>query len=169
GTLHDALDQAFTEPGVAVRSGQFDGLKTDDFKAKMIEHLEAEGLGKRQVNYKLRDWVFSRQRFWGEPIPIYFPVETSGDPRQGDAYAIDYSRPIAVDDSELPLKLPQLDDYQPTGDPQGPLSKALEWRFFQKDGSWYARETNTMPQWAGSCWYFLRYLDPHNEKEIFSQ
>jgi leucyl-tRNA synthetase len=169
GKLHDSLEQAYVEPGIAVRSGRFDGLRTEEFKKQIIDHLEAEGLGKRQVNYKLRDWVFSRQRYWGEPIPIYFPVQTEGDPRQGSDYTIDYSQPIAVEDSELPLKLPDLDDYQPTGDPRGPLSKALDWRFFQKDGKWYARETNTMPQWAGSCWYYLRYLDPHNSERIFSE
>jgi leucyl-tRNA synthetase len=118
------------------------------------------------VQYKLRDWVFSRQRYWGEPIPVYFPVQTSGDPRRGAPYTIDYSTPIAVEESELPLLLPELDDYHP-GDPQGPLAKALDWRFFQKNGQWYARETNTMPQWAGSCWYYLRYLDPDNTEQIF--
>jgi leucyl-tRNA synthetase len=109
--------------------------------------------------------VFSRQRYWGEPIPIYFPVQCDGDPRRGDAYEIDYSRPLALADSELPLVLPELEDYQP-GDVQGPLARALEWRFFQKEGSWFARETNTMPQWAGSCWYFLRFLDPHNQEAL---
>ncbi len=168
GSLHEGLEAAFSGDGIAVRSGVIDGLKTPEAKARILDHLEAQGIGKRQVNYKLRDWVFSRQRYWGEPIPIYFPVKTSGDPRKGDAHEIDYSRPIAVEESELPLKLPELEDYKP-GDPQGALVKALEWRFFQKDGQWYARETNTMPQWAGSCWYYLRYLDPRNDAEIFSQ
>jgi leucyl-tRNA synthetase len=166
GSLHDNLEQAYTADGIAVRSGAFDGLKTADFKSKIIEHLVAQKIGKSKVQYKLRDWVFSRQRYWGEPIPVYFPVQTSGDPRQGAAYSIDYSKPIAVAENELPLLLPELDDYHP-GDPQGPLAKALDWRFFQKDGQWYARETNTMPQWAGSCWYYLRYLDPHNATQIF--
>ena len=120
------------------------------------------------MNYKLRDWVFSRQRYWGEPIPVYFPVATSGDPRKGAEHTIDYSRPIACDVKELPLLLPELDDYHP-GDPQGPLVRALDWRFFQRDGRWYARETNTMPQWAGSCWYYLRYIDPRNDERIFSE
>src|SRR5690606_17956831 len=161
------LDQAFVEDGVAVNSPVINGLATPQAKAKMLEHLERERLGSREVSYKLRDWVFSRQRYWGEPIPIYFPVHTAGDPRRGDAHTIDYSTPIAVEESELPLKLPDLDDYRP-GDPAGALVKALEWRFFQKEGKWFARETNTMPQWAGSCWYYLRYLDPRNESEIFS-
>ncbi len=168
GMLHQSLDAAFVDDGIAVRSGQFDGLKTPDMKHKIIEFLEEQGIGRRKVNYKLRDWVFSRQRYWGEPIPIYFPVKTDGDPRKGADFEIDYSTPIAVDESELPLMLPELEDYRP-GDPQGPLVRAVDWRFFQKDGSWYARETNTMPQWAGSCWYYLRYLDPHNSSEIFSK
>lgn len=168
GALHDALDAPFVEDGVAVRSPLIDGQKTSDAKNTMIAHLEQKGLGVRQVNYKLRDWVFSRQRYWGEPIPIYFPVKTDGDPRQGAEYSIDYSTPIPLDESELPLELPELDDFRP-GDPAGALVKALDWRFFQKDGKWYARETNTMPQWAGSCWYYLRYLDPRNEERAFSE
>jgi leucyl-tRNA synthetase len=110
--------------------------------------------------------VFSRQRYWGEPIPIYFPVTTQGDPRTGAAYSIDYDQPIPLEDSALPLLLPELEDYRP-GDPQGPLARALDWRFFQRDGKWFARETNTMPQWAGSCWYYLRFLDPHNTERLF--
>lgn len=168
GSLSDDLKEAFSDHGVAVRSGQFDGLSTAECKAKVIEHLVATGAGERRVNYKLRDWVFSRQRYWGEPIPIYFPVETQGDPRNGDPHTIDHGSPIACEESELPLLLPELDDYHP-GDEQGPLAKALDWRFFQRDGKWFARETNTMPQWAGSCWYYLRYIDPNNSKEIFSE
>lgn len=168
GKLHEELSEAFTEDGIAVRSPLIDGLPTAEAKKKMTELLSAQGLGQEQINYKLRDWVFSRQRYWGEPIPVYFPVKTEGDPRKGDPHEIDYSQPIAVEESELPLTLPDLDDFKP-GDPAGALVKALDWRFFQKDGNWYARETNTMPQWAGSCWYYLRYLDPHNEQEIFSQ
>jgi leucyl-tRNA synthetase len=165
GALHERLERAYTGDGVAVRSGEFDGQQTPAVKANIIRHLESLGIGRRKVNYKLRDWVFSRQRYWGEPIPIYFPMRCDGDPRRGDAYEIDYSRPLALADSELPLVLPELEDYQP-GDVQGPLARALEWRFFQKDGSWFARETNTMPQWAGSCWYFLRFLDPHNQEAL---
>ena len=168
GQLADSVDAAFTGEGVAVRSGQFDGQPTADCKKNIVAFLEKEGIGARQVNYKLRDWIFSRQRYWGEPIPIYFPVKTDGDPRQGASYEIDYGTPIACDESELPLLLPELEDYHP-GDPEGPLARALEWRFFQRDGKWFARETNTMPQWAGSCWYYLRYLDPHNDEAIFSE
>jgi leucyl-tRNA synthetase len=168
GTLHDQLDAPYTEEGVAVRSGQFDGQPTRVMTENVINYLEQQGIGERRVNYRLRDWVFSRQRYWGEPIPIYFPVKTEGDPRKGAAYEIDYGSPLAVSDSELPLRLPELEDYKP-GDPQGPLSRALDWRFFQKDGKWFARETNTMPQWAGSCWYYLRYLDPNNSSELVSE
>jgi leucyl-tRNA synthetase len=168
GKLREKLDAAYTGDGIAVRSGEFDGLPTAEFKRRIIDHLERTGVGRRRVNYKLRDWVFARQRYWGEPIPVYFPVQTSGDPRQGAEHSIDYSQPIACEEAELPLTLPELDDYHP-GDPQGPLVKALHWRFFQRDGKWYARETNTMPQWAGSCWYYLRYLDPRNSGRAFAE
>jgi len=168
GSLTEQVDQVFSDDGIAVRSGQFDGQPTPLMKSNVIAFLEAQGIGRRRVNYKLRDWVFSRQRYWGEPIPIYFPVKTAGDPRRGDAYEIDYNTPIAVAESELPLLLPALDDYRP-GDPQGPLVRATDWRFFQKDGQWFARETNTMPQWAGSCWYYLRFLDPTNAQELVSK
>ena len=168
GSLTERVEHCFSDEGIAVRSGQFDGQPTAQVKAKVIDFLEAEGIGRRRVNYKLRDWVFSRQRYWGEPIPVYFPVRTAGDPRRGDAYEIDYETPIAVEESELPLLLPVLEDYRP-GDPQGPLVRATDWRFFQKDGKWFARETNTMPQWAGSCWYYLRFLDPANSTELISK
>jgi leucyl-tRNA synthetase len=167
GTLHDTLDAPFTADGIAVRSGILDGQPTPEAKQTILRHIEQQRLGERKVNYKIRDWVFSRQRYWGEPIPIFFPVSCEGDPRRGDPHTIDFSKPQAVPDSELPLRLPELEDYAP-GDPAGALVRALEWRFFKKDGKWYARETNTMPQWAGSCWYYLRFLDPHNEQAPFS-
>lgn len=132
--------------------------------------LKQQGVGDFRVTYKLRDWVFSRQRYWGEPIPIYFPITCDGDPRKpGADVEIHYDKPIAVEESELPLRLPALEDFKSTGDPAGPLARATDWRFFQRDGAWFARETNTMPQWAGSCWYYLRYLDPKNEKAAWSQ
>jgi leucyl-tRNA synthetase len=168
GTLHESPSKPFTDDGISVRSGQFDGLRTPEAKKKILEYLESKKIGRTKVNYKLRDWVFSRQRYWGEPIPVYFPVETTGDPRKGALAKIDYTRPIACTRDELPLLLPELDDYHP-GDPQGPLVRALDWRFFERDGKWYARETNTMPQWAGSCWYYLRFIDPGNAARIFSE
>lgn len=165
----EPLEEAMIEEGIAVNSGPYNGLKTAEFKAKIIEDLQTSGKGERRVETKLRDWVFSRQRYWGEPIPIYFPVETEGDPRKGDPYTIDYSKPMPVPREELPLELPELDDFRPGEDPEGVLARAVEWRFFERDGKFYARETNTMPQWAGSCWYYLRFIDPHNDKEPFSQ
>ncbi|HEY8428929.1 MAG TPA: leucine--tRNA ligase [Sandaracinaceae bacterium] len=165
----EPLKEAMVEPGIAINSGKYDGLPTEEFKKRITEDLEREGKGKRRIEYKLRDWVFSRQRYWGEPIPIYFPVETDGDPRRGDPHTIRYDQPIPLEDSELPLRLPELDDYRPGDDPAGVLARALDWRFFRKDGRWYARETNTMPQWAGSCWYYLRFTDPKNEREPWSR
>jgi len=167
GELHESLAAPFTGDGIAVRSGQFDGQRTPEMKQNILRFIEQSKLGDRKVNYRLRDWVFSRQRYWGEPIPVFFPVACEGDPRRGDPHTIDYSKPIPVPENELPLVLPELEDYAP-GDPAGPLVKALDWRFFQQNGQWFARETNTMPQWAGSCWYYLRYLDPTNDKEPFS-
>jgi leucyl-tRNA synthetase len=105
------------------------------------------------VNYKLRDWLFSRQRYWGEPFPILHEVDEKGNPTG-------VIRPLTEQD--LPLRLPELEDFKPTGSPEGPLSKATDWVHVSRDGKRYRRETNTMPQWAGSCWYYLRYLDPKN-------
>jgi leucyl-tRNA synthetase len=169
GKLHEKLAEAYVGDGVGVQSGAFDGLPTPEMKRAIVARLAELGRGSAKVTYKLRDWVFSRQRYWGEPIPIYFPVETSGDPRRGDAHTIRYDKPIAVDEAELPLRLPDLEDFRPGDDPAGPLARAAAWRFFQKDGAWYARETNTMPQWAGSCWYYLRFVDPHDDAEGWSE
>jgi leucyl-tRNA synthetase len=169
----EALTEAFQDEGIAIDSGEFTGLQTQDFKRRITDWLEAQGHGQRRVNFKLRDWVFSRQRYWGEPIPVYYPVSAALDPElpvpadfdpKRDAHTIHYETPIAVQESELPLVLPETADFQPTGDAEPPLSRCLDWRYFQQDGRWYARETNTMPQWAGSCWYYLRYLDPHNDQ-----
>ncbi len=169
GQPRGTLAAADPNPGLAVNSGKYDGLTTDEAKKAIIADLETAGTGRGRVQYKLRDWVFSRQRYWGEPIPIYFPVDTDGDPREGAEYTVRFDQPIAVDESELPLTLPELDDYKPGEDPAGPLARAKNWRFFHRDGQWYARETNTMPQWAGSCWYYLRFLDPDNQDQIFDR
>ncbi|MEM7136925.1 MAG: leucine--tRNA ligase [Myxococcota bacterium] len=162
------LAEAFVSEGIAVNSGKYDGLETATFKKQVTQDLEAAGKGAARVEYKLRDWIFSRQRYWGEPIPIYFPVQTDGDPRAGADFKIDYDKPIAVNAEDLPLQLPELEDYQPGEDPAGVLARATDWRFFQQDGAWFARETNTMPQWAGSCWYYLRFLDPSNDDALCS-
>ncbi|MCE0523233.1 MAG: leucine--tRNA ligase [Methylacidiphilales bacterium] len=138
---------AFTDYGIAVNSGFLDGLPTAEAKAKMIDWLEKEGKGTRRVQYKLRDWLFSRQRYWGEPFPVIW---------NGDRHEV-------IPESELPLVLPELDDYKPTPEGLAPLAKAKDWVQLP-DGR--TRETNTMPQWAGSCWYYLRYCDPKNSRAL---
>ena len=138
----------FSGDGTAVNSGPLDGLSTAEAKKRILDILEEAGTGHRSIKYKLRDWLFSRQRYWGEPFPLMLDAA-------GNAYAIP--------ESELPLELPKMADFKPTGTPDAPLSKAPdEWLRVVDDGITYTRETNTMPQWAGSCWYFLRYIDPHN-------
>lgn len=136
--------------GTSINSDFITGLPTPEAKATMIQWLEENGKGNKKVNYKLRDWLFSRQRYWGEPFPI---VWEDGHHK-------------AIDESELPLLQPELDDFAPTGDPRGPLVKATDWISYSETAQ---RETNTMPQWAGSCWYYLRYLDPHNEYRFVDQ
>jgi len=142
--------KGYTDPGTAVNSGFLDGLPTAEAKAKMIDWLGANDQGKRRVQFKLRDWLFSRQRYWGEPFPIVW--------KDG--------KHQAIPDSELPLLAPPLEDYKPSGSPEPILTKAREWVELP-DGS--IRETNTMPQWAGSCWYYLRYCDPSNSDRFISK
>ncbi|MDR0585762.1 MAG: leucine--tRNA ligase [Treponema sp.] len=137
--------------GWAVNSGEFTGLATRDAIRGITEWLEKKGIGKRAVNYKLRDWIFSRQRYWGEPIPLVH-CETCGI--------------VPLNESDLPLRLPEVQSYAPTGTGESPLAAIDEWvnTSCPKCGGKAKRETNTMPQWAGSCWYYLRYLDPRNAK-----
>ncbi|MGE4285804.1 MAG: leucine--tRNA ligase [Phycisphaerae bacterium] len=151
--LAEAGEICFAGNGTAINSGKFDGLTTQEFKKKIIAWLEEKGLGKQAVNYKLRDWLFSRQRYWGEPFPIL--------------HAEDGER-IAIDESELPLMLPEVENYKPNRDGQPPLANAVDWvEVVLPDGRKARRELNTMPQWAGSCWYYLRYIDALNPSAPF--
>jgi leucyl-tRNA synthetase len=142
--------KGYTDDGVAVNSGFLDGLTTQQAKRKMIDWLEEKGLGKGKVNFKLRDWLFSRQRYWGEPFPIVW----------------EDARHRAVPESELPVLPPDLEDFKPSGTPEPPLSKAVDWVRYSETAK---RELNTMPQWAGSCWYYLRYCDPKNSERFISK
>jgi leucyl-tRNA synthetase len=144
---HPPAGRAFVEPGFAVNSLAIEGLPTDQAKARMIQVLSAESTGRRCVNYKLRDWIFSRQRYWGEPFPIVLDAA-------GNA--------LAAPEDQLPVTLPEISDFRPTGTMDPPLSRAREWVNVTIDGQPAVRETNTMPQWAGSCWYYLRFIDPRN-------
>jgi leucyl-tRNA synthetase len=164
---------AFTDDGVTrygpLCPGIPDGTSSERARELVTNELVARSQGNPKVTYRLRDWVFSRQRYWGEPIPVYFPVSCEGDPRvPGTAFTVHYEKPLAVEYDELPLLLPPLEDFRPGTDPAGPLARVADWRFFLRNGKWYARETNTMPQWAGSCWYYLRFLDPRNDREAWS-
>ena len=153
GSTVEVLKEPFVDDGVSVNSGLLNGLPTPEAKQKIIGRLEDQKLGHRRVNYKLRDWLFSRQRYWGEPFPVLHELDDAGNPTG-------FVRRLDV--SELPLTPPDLEDFKPIGTPEGPLSKATDWVNVTIDGKRYRRETNTMPQWAGSCWYYLRYIDPKN-------
>ena len=152
------MKEAYTskEDGIAVNSGFLNGLKTKDAIETTIKYLEENKLGERKVNYKLRDWVFSRQRYWGEPIPMVYCEDCGWVP---------------VPEEELPLKLPEIEDYEPGENGESPLAKQTEWIKTKCPhcGKDARRETDTMPQWAGSSWYYLRYMDPHNDKEFASK
>ncbi len=151
-------DGLFTGDGVAVASGPYTGLDTRTFIGRVTADLEAAGLGRAAVNYKLRDWLFSRQRFWGEPFPILHELDAEGRPTGAIR---------AVDERELPVGLPHLTDFKPGDTPDPPLSRSpSDWLYVDRDGKRYRRETNTMPQWAGSCWYYLRFLDPANTERF---
>jgi leucyl-tRNA synthetase len=140
--------ECFTGDGLAVNSGEFTGMTTAAFKEKVTKWLEQQNLGKKAVNYKLRDWIFSRQHYWGEPFPV---THVDGSV-------------MAMSESELPLVLPKAESYKPSATGESPLATIGEWlNVTLPDGRKARRETNTMPQWAGSCWYYLRYLDPKND------
>ncbi|HEV2946840.1 MAG TPA: class I tRNA ligase family protein, partial [Gemmataceae bacterium] len=151
------FDEAFVGEGLAVNSGEYNGLPSNDFKTKIIAALEAKGTGTRKINYKIRDWLFSRQRYWGEPFPLLHELDKDGKPT---------GLIQALSPSELPLLLPQLEDYKPSGKAEPPLEKAQAWTRVTRNGLPFKRENNTMPQWAGSCWYYLRFLDPINEQAL---
>ncbi|WP_166980666.1 leucine--tRNA ligase [Rhodocaloribacter litoris] len=150
--------KAYTGDGPAVNSGFLDGLSVAEAKRKIIAWLEETGYGRATVTYKLRDWLFSRQRYWGEPFPILYAPD---------------GRVVPVDEKDLPVTLPEMDDFRPAASddpdapPRPPLSRAPEsWRFVEIDGVRYEREYNTMPQWAGSCWYYLRFIDNKNDERF---
>jgi len=188
----------YTGPGVMVNSGEYDGLEVETCKSHLIANLEADGEGEGTVNYKLRDWLFSRQRYWGEPFPILWVDEAAWESltqehTSSDLHALLPEEPVTcvidgqvryavpVPEKDLPLRLPEVENYQPAGTGESPLAKATEWvevfvdletgttlprsADLPEHGVWVraTRETNTMPQWAGSCWYYLRYLDPKND------
>ena len=154
----DVEKEAFTDcaTGIMVNSGFLDGLTVEEAKKTIIKWLEEQKKGETKVNYKLRDWVFSRQRYWGEPIPLV------NCPKCGW---------VAIPESELPLRLPEVESYEPTDNGESPLAKLTDWvkTTCPCCGGPAERETDTMPQWAGSSWYFLRYMDPHNDKALASK
>ena len=158
GKIQEKLEEAFTDTqtGVLVNSGFLTGLSVADAKKKVIEYLEENKIGSKKVNFKLRDWVFSRQRYWGEPIPMVYCEDCGWVP---------------LDEKDLPLKLPEVKDFLPGENGESPLAKHEEWinTTCPHCGKPARRETDTMPQWAGSSWYFLRYMDPHNDKALASK
>jgi leucyl-tRNA synthetase len=162
GSIRDDLlagRVAFIADGVAINSGRFNGQPTARFKQSIADYLENTGLGRAAVNYKLRDWLFSRQHFWGEPFPILHELDSQGNPT---------GLIRAIPAEELPVDLPPKMQFDAKHDsPEPPLEKAPEdWLYVTRDGKRYKRETNTMPQWAGSCWYYLRFLDPKNQQAL---
>ncbi len=146
-------EEAYSGHGIMLNSGEYNGMDSKAFTREIIRRIEDEGLGKGAVNYKLRDWIFTRQRYWGEPIPVIH-CEKCGV--------------VPVSEKDLPVVLPEVESYTPTEDGDSPLAKVEEWvnTSCPKCGNDAKRETNTMPQWAGSCWYYLRYIDPDNTKEL---
>jgi leucyl-tRNA synthetase len=156
GETFDVTKEAFASEGISVNSGFITGLKTEKAKKKVIEWLESKGLGKGTVQYKLRDWLFSRQRFWGEPFPVIH---------------LEDGTVKLLPEDELPVMLPEVDNYKTIGTGESPLAGIRDWvnTTDKETGKPAKRETNTMPQWAGSCWYYLRFLDPNNDKEFVNK
>ncbi|TVR61863.1 MAG: leucine--tRNA ligase [Spirochaetaceae bacterium] len=155
--LPEGGKRSFTGDGVAINSGEFTGLTTAEFKKAIVAWLERHGHGRHAVNYKIRDWIFSRQRYWGEPFPLVHCEDGS-------------IKPVPFED--LPVRLPEVESYKPTGTGESPLAAVPEWLAVEcpdAPGTAGRRETNTMPQWAGSCWYYLRFLDPKNPTEFASR
>ena len=147
---NNSNDLCYTGNGIMINSGKYNGVDNIKFKKIVTDLLREKGSGKDTVNYKLRDWIFTRQRYWGEPIPILH----------------DSKKRIAVKEEDLPVKLPEVKSYLPTDDGSSPLARNKDWVNIKIDGKNLVRETNTMPQWAGSCWYYLRYLDPDNSQNF---
>ncbi len=156
GKAHKKIKKAYEGEGILINSQAFSGIKSDQAKKEITDFLIKKKLGKRAINYKLRDWIFSRQRYWGEPIPIIHCKKCGA---------------VSVPEKDLPVKLPEVKKYQPTGTGESPLANIKEWVETKcpKCAGPGKRETNTMPQWAGSSWYYLRYLDPQNKKEAWSK
>jgi leucyl-tRNA synthetase len=153
GPEADITVAAHTGDGELVNSDFLNGLSKVEAITKMVAWLESKQLGRGAVTYKLRDWLFSRQRYWGEPFPLVHDKD---------------GKPHLLSDSDLPVTLPELDNFKPAGDGESPLARATDWLGVEKDGKIFRRETNTMPQWAGSCWYYLRFVDPKNDDAPWS-
>ena len=171
-------DECFTGDGVSVNSEFLNGLKTSEAKRKMIDWLEEKGIGKIAVTYKIKDWVFSRQRYWGEPFPLIHCPACAEKIKSGNFNKDDFSigeinNPgwVAAEEESLPVTLPEVEHYEPTGTGESPLANIADWVNTKcpKCGGVAKRETNTMPQWAGSSWYYLRYEDPHNDKALVAK
>ena len=150
----DISKEAYSGDGKIINSDFLNGLNSKEAIQKITEHLEKKKIAKKETHYKLRDWLFSRQRYWGEPIPIIFDEQDN---------------PIAIDEKELPLLLPKTDSFTPLDNGESRLAAIDDWINFEKEGKKYSRESNTMPQWAGSCWYFLRFVDPQNKNQAWSK
>ncbi|MCX6764022.1 MAG: class I tRNA ligase family protein [Candidatus Moranbacteria bacterium] len=170
-------DFAYCEDGIMINSGIYNGLKSQEAREKMTQWLEKEKIGQKKINYKMRDWVFSRQRYWGEPIPLVFcehcavKIKNQKSKIKNNEFSKgELMNPgwFAISEQELPLKLPEVESYEATDTGESPLAKIKDWvnTICPKCGGPAKRETNTMPQWAGSCWYYLRYIDPKNSQAL---